>query len=106
MRYRYQYQTRHTYASARMSAGEAASDVAAAMGHLDVRLVSIVYARFIPAESQEPGARTIAAYAEEWERLLLLLADQVDVVTEEDVADASLPDTDQEEPDELDVFEH
>ena len=106
VRYRYQYQTRHTYASARMSAGEAASDVAAAMGHLDVRLVSIVYARFIPAESQEPGARTIAAYADEWERLLLLLADQVDVVTEEDVADASLPDTDQEEPDELDVIDH
>lgn len=105
VRYRYQYQTRHTYASARMSAGEAASDVAAAMGHLDVRLVSIVYARFIPAENQEPGARTIAAYADEWRRLSDLLVDNDDVVTEEDLADASLPDTDQEEPDELDALE-
>jgi hypothetical protein len=69
------------------------------------QLVSIVYARFIPAENQEPGARTIAAYADEWRRLSDLLVDNDDVVTEEDLADASLPDTDQEEPDELDALE-
>ncbi len=105
VRYRYQYQTRHTYASARMSAGESASDVAAAMGHLDVRLVSIVYARFIPAENQEPGARTIAAYAEEWSRLTPLLADNTDVVTDEDLAEAMEPDVESEEGDELDALE-
>lgn len=105
VRYRYQYQTRHTYASARMSAGESASDVAAAMGHLDVRLVSIVYARFIPAENQEPGARTIAAYREEWSRLAPLLADNTDVVTDEDLAEAIEPDVESEEGDELDALE-
>lgn len=105
VRYRYQYQTRHTYASVRMSAGESASDVAAAMGHLDVRLVSIVYARFIPAENQEPGARTIVAYSDEWSRLAPLLRDNADVVTEEDLAEAMEPDAGVEEGDELDVFE-
>lgn len=75
------------------------------MGHLDVRLVSIVYARFIPAENQEPGARTIAAYADEWARLTPLLADNTDIVTDEDRAEAMEPDVETEEGDELDALE-
>lgn len=105
VRYRYQYQTRHTYASARMSAGESAAEVAAALGHRDVRLVSIVYARFIPAKNQEPGARTIAAYSEEWRRLIPLLQSNDDVVTEEDLAEAAEADGESEEGDELDELE-
>lgn len=105
VRYRYQYQTRHTYASARISAGESAADVAAAMGHLDARLVSIVYARFMPPESQLPGARTIEAYGAEWERIKPLFENNADVVTDEDLAEASEPDVEAEEVDELDDLE-
>lgn len=102
VRYRYQYQCRHTYASVRMSAGESAAEVASAMGHQDVRLVSIVYARFMPVTDQQPGARTIAAYSAEWARLSTLLADNRDEVTAEDVADEAAPDNAVEERDLLD----
>lgn len=105
VRYRYQYQTRHTYASVRMSAGESAADVAAAMGHRDVRLVSIVYARFIPPENQVAGARTIAACNAEWQRVIPLFYNNEDVVTQEDFAEAAEADGESEESDELDDME-
>ena len=67
-----------------MSAGESSADVAAAIGHKDVRLVSVVYARYITAENQELGTRTIAAHSAEWSRLMPLLSDNADLVTDED----------------------
>ena len=111
MRYRYQYQTRHTYASSRMSAGESAVDVAEALGHLDARLVAVVYARFVPLDGRKLGERTIERFTPEWAVLSALLADNQDVLSGEDMADEAVPDSalesgaDSEEVDLLDKLD-
>jgi integrase len=92
VRYRYQYQTRHTYASSRMSAGESAVDVAEALGHLDARLVDVVYSRFVPLDGRKRGERTIERFTPEWTLVSAILADNQDVLTSEDLADESVPD--------------
>ena len=111
VRYRYQYQTRHTYASSRMSAGESAVDVAEALGHLDARLVAVVYARFVPLDGRKLGERTIERFTPEWAVLSALLADNQDVLSGEDMADEAVPDSalesgaDSEEVDLLDKLD-
>jgi len=42
------YQTRHTFASNALAAGEAPSWVAAMLGHASPEMLFSVYARFIP----------------------------------------------------------
>lgn len=87
VQYRSQYQTRHTYASILMSAGESAPYVAETMGHQDHRLVALVYARFVEQRDLAPGDRTVQLHQAEWSRLSLLLAENGDLVTEVDKAD-------------------
>lgn len=48
VRYRNQYQTRHTYASMLLSKGENIGWVAKQMGHVDIEMVMRVYAQWIP----------------------------------------------------------
>jgi len=104
VRYRYQYQMRHSYASARMSAGDSAFEVAEALGHLDPRLVSVVYARFQPPGGLASPQRLAQTYDEEWALVAALLTDNADEVTAEDVADESLPDGEAEDQDPVEAL--
>lgn len=79
VRYRKPYQTRHTYASLMVSAGEIPEWVADQMGHLDTRMVTEVYARWLRRPDMVPGVSAATAYAEEW-REAASLAQHVDVM--------------------------
>jgi integrase len=68
VRYRKPYQTRHTYASAMVSAGEVPEWVADQMGHLDTRMVAEVYARWVRRPDMTPGESAAKIYANEWAR--------------------------------------
>lgn len=102
VRYRRQYQVRHTYASARMSAGDSALAVASALGHRDVLLVSLVYARFRPPTSESPDERTARVFEPEWGRVRQLLKDNSDVVTTEEMNDEAAADIDDDSNEEVD----
>lgn len=102
VRYRPQYQVRHTYASARMSAGESALAVAAALGHRDVLLVSLIYARFVPPSSESPEERTARIYGAEWRRVSQLLLDNADVVTPEELQEEAVADIEDDSIEEVD----
>ena len=87
VRYRYQYQIRHTYASARMSAGDSAVAVASALGHKDVLLVSLAYDRYVPQTSETQDAKAAQVFEAEWARTAALLASNEDEVSEVDLVD-------------------
>ena len=87
-----------------MSAGDSAFEVADAMGHLDPRLVSVVYARFQQPDGQVSGERLAKVYAPEWKAVAGLLADNVDRVTAEDVVDAHQQEADADEVDPVDAL--
>lgn len=55
--YRNPYQTRHTYASLMLSAGEDPTWVAHQMGHKDWGMIRKVYARWIPAMNPKAGSK-------------------------------------------------
>lgn len=57
IRYRRPYQTRHTYASMMLSAGESPMWVAQQMGHRDWGMIRRVYGRFIPSADPDAGSR-------------------------------------------------
>lgn len=57
VRYRYPYQTRHTYASMMLSAGENPMWVAAQMGHSDWGEIRRRYGRFMPESAPDAGDR-------------------------------------------------
>ncbi|OAI59019.1 integrase [Ralstonia solanacearum] len=61
VRYRNPYQTRHTYASTLLSAGENPWWVAGQMGHVDVEMIFRHYGKWIP-NSQDGGYR----FANDW----------------------------------------
>jgi integrase len=63
VRYRCPYQTRHTYASMMLSAGEDPTYIAAQMGHRDWAMIRKVYARWIPGVRADAGSRGAAALA-------------------------------------------
>lgn len=87
VRYRYPYQTRHTYASMMVSAGEPTEWVAEQMGHLDGRLVAAVYGRWLRRTDLEPGEHAATAYADEW----VAMVGQVETVSKvDDVSDGRL----------------
>lgn len=65
VRYRYPYQTRHTYASMMLSAGEPLSGVSHQMGHSSVIITSQTYARWIPDSAPEFGSKAIDLFAGE-----------------------------------------
>lgn len=57
VRYRNPYQTRHTYASMMLSAGEHPMWVAKQMGHADWTMIARVYGRWMPDADQTAGSK-------------------------------------------------
>lgn len=62
VRYRRPYQTRHTYASMMLSAGEHPMWVAQQMGHADWGMIRRIYGRWIPAEVDDAGSKAVALF--------------------------------------------
>ena len=56
LRRRIMYQTRHTFASNALAAGEAPSWVAAMLGHTSPEMLFSVYARYIPNRTRRDGS--------------------------------------------------
>ncbi|MBB1601896.1 integrase [Variovorax sp. UMC13] len=63
VRYRNPYQARHTYASARLTAGANPWWLAEQLGHVDVQMVFQTYGKFIPEDYQKPKAPRLKAVA-------------------------------------------
>ena len=59
VRYRNPYQTRHTYASMMLSAGENMLWVAKQMGHTDTEMIIKIYGKWIPDTQVENGYQTV-----------------------------------------------
>lgn len=57
VRYRRPYQTRHTYASMMLSAGEHPMWVAKQMGHSDWTMIARVYGRWMPSADTDAGGK-------------------------------------------------
>ena len=55
VRYRYPYQTRHTFASLAITSGENIGWVSKQMGHKDAGFTYRTYARFIDEDAPEAG---------------------------------------------------
>jgi len=71
VRYRYPYQTRHTYASMMLSAGENPMWVAQQMGHSDWAMIRRVYGRWMPDEHDLSGGAAVSKFwAEKPEEML------------------------------------
>lgn len=63
VRYRNPYQTRHTYASMMLSAGENMLWLAKQMGHRDTEMVIKTYGKWIPDPSTKVGYKTVNNWA-------------------------------------------
>lgn len=70
VRYRNPYQTRHTYASMMLSAGEHPMWVAQQMGHKDWGMIRRVYGRFIPDADPTAGSKAVAVFSEKFPDLV------------------------------------
>lgn len=57
VRYRRPYQTRHTYASMMLSAGEHPMWVAKQMGHADWTMIARIYGRWMPSADTNAGSK-------------------------------------------------
>ncbi len=64
LRRRIMYQTRHTFASNALAAGEAPSWVAAMLGHTSPEMLFSVYARFIPNRTRRDGSALLSRMTE------------------------------------------
>lgn len=64
VRYRRPYQTRQTYASMLLSAGEHPMWVAKQMGHSDWTMIVRRYGRWMPSADDKAGEKAIAVFAE------------------------------------------
>lgn len=64
VRYRYPYQTRHTFASTLLSAGENPVWVATMMGHKDWAMIIKVYGRWIPSVAPDAGNKVALLWAD------------------------------------------
>jgi len=62
VRYRRPYQTRHTYASMMLSAGENPMWVAKQMGHADWTMIARVYGKWMPDAQPDAGKKAVAVY--------------------------------------------
>lgn len=69
VRYRNPYQTRHTYASMMLSAGENSLWVATQMGHKDTEMIIKHYGRWIPDKSTVSGYQPI----NDWSKKLIAI---------------------------------
>lgn len=65
VRYRRQYQTRHTYASMMLSSGENPMWVAGQMGHSSWTMIARVYGRWMPDASPNAGLKAVTTFSEE-----------------------------------------
>lgn len=63
VRYRRPYQTRHTYASMMLSAGEHPMWVAKQMGHGDWTMIARIYGRWMPSADTEAGSKAEAKFS-------------------------------------------
>jgi integrase len=63
VRYRRPYQTRHTYASMMLSAGESPLWVAKQMGHGDWTMIARVYGKWIPEADLEAGNKAVEVFS-------------------------------------------
>lgn len=63
VRYRYPYQTRHTYASMMLSAGEHPMWVSQQMGHADWTMIARVYGRWMPDADAHAGGKAEEKFA-------------------------------------------
>ncbi|SFJ05524.1 integrase [Nitrosomonas sp. Nm34] len=63
VRYRNPYQTRHTFASMMLSAGENISWLSAQMGHSNVLITAKIYARWIPVNEQQ-GSKALEIFGQ------------------------------------------
>lgn len=63
VRYRNPYQTRHTFASMMLSAGEHPMWVSKQMGHVDQTMIARVYGRWMPEADRGAGERAVAMFA-------------------------------------------
>lgn len=64
MRYRNPYQTRHTYASMMLTAGESPIWLAQQMGHSDTAMIFRNYGRWIETTNADSGQKAVAMFAE------------------------------------------
>lgn len=62
VRYRRQYQTRHTYASMMLSAGEHPMWVAKQMGHSDWTMIGRIYGKWMPDAAPDAGNKAEALF--------------------------------------------
>ncbi|MBI3096392.1 MAG: DUF3596 domain-containing protein [Rhodocyclales bacterium] len=62
VRYRYPYQTRHTYASMMLSAGEHPMWVAQQMGHSDWAMIRKTYGRWMPDTELDSGGKAVSTF--------------------------------------------
>jgi integrase len=62
VRYRRPYQTRHTYASMMLSAGEHPMWVAQQMGHSDWTMIARVYGKWMPEANIEAGNKAVSLF--------------------------------------------
>ncbi|HIE1785155.1 Arm DNA-binding domain-containing protein [Pseudomonas aeruginosa] len=67
VRYRRPYQTRHTYASMMLSAGEHPMWVAGQMGHSDWTMIARVYGRWMPSADESAGSKALSYWSEDKE---------------------------------------
>ena len=63
LRRRTVYQTRHSFASNALAAGESPSWVAAQLGHATAEMLFKVYARFIPNRTRRDGSALLTRMA-------------------------------------------
>jgi integrase len=64
LRYRRMYETRHTFASWALGAGESAEWVARTLGHVDTSMVYKTYGRYIPNLTRRDGSAFEKLYSE------------------------------------------
>jgi len=62
VRYRRPYQTRHTFASMMLSAGESVMWVAQQMGHTDWSMTARRYARYMPSDNHNHGQKAVSLF--------------------------------------------
>lgn len=64
VRYRNPYQTRHTYASMMLTAGESPMWVAQQMGHKDWTMIAKVYGKWIPDAQPNAGMKAVEMFSD------------------------------------------
>jgi len=64
LRYRHMYETRHTFASWALAAGETPEWVARTLGHVDTSMVYKTYGRYIPNITRQDGSAFERQYME------------------------------------------